>query len=111
MYDTLDNGYDGIQVKCFDCLLRQYERGEILPIEEAGLPSDCILATKYFFDEKEDINKYVYILIKNKKYINWFTNLKQIKGDFLIYEDIYYPLVKESKYRWLIPNKYKKQFK
>jgi len=99
MYSTLDNGYDGIQVHCFE--LGGYNRRDVLPIEEAGIPKDCILATKYFLDEKNDLDKYVYILIRNGVYINWFFKLEDIRGNFPIYEDDV-----ASKYNWLIPNIY-----
>lgn len=108
MYATLDNSYDGIQVHCFE--LGWYSRGEVLPVEVAGIPKNCILATKYFFDENKDIDKYIYILIKNGIYINYFFRLDDIKGDFPIYEDIYYPILKSPKYNWLVPGKYNSMY-
>lgn len=85
-YDTFDDGYQGIQLKCFDQWLRWYNRGEYVPLYEGFLPKNCIIA-KHWYDEVDREQGYVFLLFKNSRYINCFYHLQDIKGKFPIYED------------------------
>lgn len=97
MYSTFDNGYDDIKVHCIG--VGRFKKGDRLPIEKTNLPLNCILATKYYFDEREDIDKFVYILIEYGKYVNWFDSISKIKGKYPIYEDTS-PYGSKAKYGW-----------
>lgn len=81
-YAIFDNGYDNVKV---DILEGSYEKGDIVSLEKTNLPNDCIIAVKYFLDEKEEKDKYIFLLIINSKYVNYFTTLEKIKGDFPVY--------------------------
>lgn len=100
MYDTFLNDYDGFQTKLFDCQLRTFEIGDLLPIEELAvvwnqsiikLPKTCIIKFKAFNDESIEYKQYIHILIKNKRYVGYYYNVKDIEGRFEVYKTYGFP--------------------
>lgn len=81
-YGIFDNGYDNVKVENLDGF---YQKGDKVSLKQTNLPNDCIIAVKYFLDEKEEKDKYIFLLIINEKYVNYFTTLEKIKGDFPVY--------------------------
>lgn len=78
MYCRFENGYDNnIRVLGFE---GYYKRGDVVPLGDLGLPNDCVVATKYFADEKNDVDKYVFLLFDGGKYVEFFYSLGKIRG-------------------------------
>lgn len=83
-YAIFDNGYDNVKVHTLN---GSYAKGDKVTLDGTNLPEDCIIAVKYFLDEKEEKDKYIFLLIRNSKYINYFTALEKIKGNFPVFID------------------------
>lgn len=81
-YAIFDNGYDNVKVGNLEGF---YQKGDKVCLEKTNIPNDCIIAVKYFLDEEEEKDKYIFLLIIDSKYVNYFTTLEKIKGTFPIY--------------------------
>lgn len=81
------NTYDGVKVEGLKGIEGEYDVGAKVDFTNYDVPNSFILAQKYFFDEPVEFNQYIYLLFRNGKYINYFTRLDKIKGDFPVYEN------------------------